>query len=92
MRFITDDVITLWETGGLKDSVEPYNEYEDTGTGFSFANYNAHEMEHTIDYALSVYYNNKEAWDRMVQRAMKAKLDWDRSSDEYINVFNALLY
>ncbi len=80
------------ETGGLKDSVEPYNEYEDTGTGFSFANYNAHEMEHTIDYALSVYYHNKEAWDRMVQRAMKAKLDWDRSSDEYINVFNALLY
>ena len=50
------------ETGGLKDTVEPYNEYESTGTGFSFANYNAHEMMNTINYAKHVYYNNKREW------------------------------
>jgi len=79
------------ETGGLKDSVQPYNEYEDTGTGFSFANYNAEEMMDTIDYALKVWYDNKEAWDHLVQRAMSAKLDWDHSSEDYINVFSSLL-
>ncbi len=44
-----------WETGGLKDTVKAYNEYEHTGTGFSFANYNAHEMLGTIRYAISVF-------------------------------------
>ena len=47
------------ETGGLKDTVEPYNEYESKGTGFSFSNYNAHEMLNTIRYAKDVYYNRK---------------------------------
>ena len=47
------------ETGGLRDTVEPYNQYESTGTGFSFRNYNAHEMLDTVNYAKSVYYNNK---------------------------------
>ena len=55
------------ETGGLKDTVQPYNEYEGTGTGFSFANYNAHEMMDTIRYAYSVYKekrmeSNSRAW------------------------------
>lgn len=80
------------ETGGLKDSVIPYNEFEDSGTGFSFANYNAHEMLETIDYALHVWYDQKDQWDRLVQRAMAAKLDWDHSSEEYLRIFNSLVF
>jgi len=79
------------ETGGLADSVEPYNEFEQTGTGFSFANYNAHEMMDTIDYALRTFYDDPESWSAMVQRAMSAKLDWDASADQYIKLFSSLL-
>lgn len=79
------------ETGGLADSVESYNEFEQTGTGFSFTNYNAHEMMDTIDYALRTFYNDPENWSAMVQRAMQAKLDWDASADQYIKLFNSLL-
>lgn len=78
------------ETGGLKDSVEPYNEYENTGTGFSFTNFNAHEMMDIIDYALKVY-EDKEAWDGLIHRAMSAVLDWDKSADAYLKVFRSLL-
>ena len=78
------------ETGGLKDSVEPYNEFENTGTGFSFKNYNAHEMMEIIDYALEVY-KDKDKWRGLVHRAMNAKLDWDKSADAYLKVFNSLL-
>lgn len=79
------------ETGGLKDSVEAYNEYEQTGTGFSFYNYNAHEMMGTIDYALKVYYEDKKAWQGIMTRGMKEKLDWDASADQYIRVFKSLV-
>ena len=58
------------ETGGLKDTVEPYNEYESTGTGFSFANYNAHEMMNTINYAKHVFYNNKREWNKIVDLSL----------------------
>ena len=78
------------ETGGLKDSVEPYNEFNNTGDGFSFINYNAHEMMDIIDYALKVY-QDKEQWQGLVHRAMEAKLDWDKSADAYLKVFNSLL-
>ncbi|MGX8679856.1 MAG: starch synthase, partial [bacterium] len=67
------------------------NEFDDTGTGFSFANYNANEMLNTIDYALYVFYDLKDKFDELVVRAMEAKLDWDRSSEEYLRVFNSLL-
>ncbi len=79
------------ETGGLKDTVFPYNEYEDTGTGFSFSNYNAHEMLHVIDYAIHVYREDRPAWDRIVQRGMAEKLDWEKSSEEYLKVFSSLM-
>ena len=55
------------ETGGLKDTVEPYNEYENTGTGFSFCNYNAHEMMGTVRYAEHVYYDKKRDWIRWLK-------------------------
>ena len=59
------------ETGGLKDTVEPYNEYEETGTGFSFINYNAHEMMNTVRYAEHIFYDKKRSWNYMAARAMK---------------------
>ena len=80
------------ETGGLRDSVEPYNEYENTGTGFSFFNYNAHEMMKIIDYALTIYHDYPDKWQQLVERAMNAQLDWDKSADAYLKVFNSLLY
>ena len=68
------------ETGGLKDTVEPYNEYESTGTGFSFANYNAHEMMNTINYAKHVFYNNKREWNKIVDRGMSKDFSWTSSA------------
>ena len=53
------------ETGGLKDTVEPYNEFEKTGTGFSFTNYNAHEMLNTVRYAERIYYDKKRDWNKI---------------------------
>lgn len=78
------------ETGGLKDTVEPYNEYEHTGTGFSFRNYNAHEMFNTIRYAHSVYVEDKEEWNNMAQRAMEADFSWKASADKYAEMYNWL--
>ena len=71
------------ETGGLKDTVVPYNEFEGTGTGFSFVNYNAHEMLATIRYAESVYYDKKREWNKMVDRAMAADFSWNNSARQY---------
>ena len=78
------------ETGGLKETVWPYNEFEDTGTGFSFSNYNAHEMLGTIEYAKSVYYMHKDAWDRMVARAMQADFSWAASARKYEDLYRML--
>ena len=64
------------ETGGLKDTVWPYNEFEGTGTGFSFANYNAHEMLHTIRYAERIFYDKKRDWNKIVERGMERDFSW----------------
>ncbi len=79
------------ETGGLKDTVEPYNEYESKGTGFSFANYNAHEMLGIINYAKSVYYNHKREWNKIVDRGMKTDYSWENSAREYEKLYDSLL-
>ena len=78
------------ETGGLKDTVEPYNEYESTGTGFSFANYNAHEMLNTINYAKSVYYNNKREWHKIIDRGMAKDFSWNNSARRYEDLYRML--
>lgn len=78
------------ETGGLKDTVEPYNEYEGTGTGFSFTNYNAHEMLNTLRYAQEVYYNSKRNWNKMVERAMNADFSWGVSAKKYEEMYEEL--
>ncbi len=79
------------ETGGLKDTVEPYNEYEGTGTGFSFTNYNAHEMLNTIRYAEHVYYDKKREWNKMIDRAMAADFSWDVSARKYQEMYDWLI-
>ncbi len=78
------------ETGGLKDTVEAYNEYEHTGTGFSFANYNAHEMLHTIRYALSVFRDHKKDWEDIAVRGMKQDFSWKRSAARYEDLYEKL--
>ncbi len=78
------------ETGGLKDTVEPYNEYESTGTGFSFSNYNAHEMLRTIRYAHSIYQNKKREWNKMIDRAMAADFSWHTSAMKYQELYTWL--
>ena len=79
------------ETGGLKDTVWPYNEYEGTGTGFSFANYNAHEMLDTIRYAKHVFYNRKREWNKIIDRAMAADFSWDSSALKYQELYDWLI-
>ena len=79
------------ETGGLKDTVQPYNEYESTGTGFSFANYNAHEMLYTIKYAMDVFYNRKREWNKLIDRGMAQDFSWNTSARKYEQLYNNLL-
>lgn len=78
------------ETGGLKDTVEPYNIHENTGTGFSFCNYNAHEMLDTIRYALSVYKNKKREWNKIIDRGMAQDYSWGNSAKKYQELYNRL--
>ena len=79
------------ETGGLKDTVQPYNEYESTGTGFSFTNYNAHEMLNTIRYAEHIYYDRKREWNKIVDRAMATDYSWKVSAGKYQEMYDWLI-
>lgn len=85
MRYGTLPIVR--ETGGLKDTVSPYNEYENTGTGFSFAHYNAGELINTINYAKKVYFEDRKAWDDMVRRAMTADYSWTTSARKYEELY-----
>jgi starch synthase len=78
------------ETGGLKDTVQPYNEYESTGNGFSFCNYNAHEMLNIINYAKHIYFTRRDEWDKMVERGMKADFSWKESAKKYEELYNRI--
>ena len=78
------------ETGGLRDTVEPYNEFCNTGTGFSFSNYNAHEMLGTIRYAINVYYNKKRQWNLITDRAMTRDYSWKASAVKYQELYDWL--
>ena len=79
------------ETGGLKDTVEPYNEYESKGTGFSFSNYNAHEMLNTIRYAENIYYDKKREWNKIIDRAMATDYSWSVSALKYQEMYDWLI-
>ena len=78
------------ETGGLKDTVEPYNEFEKTGTGFSFMNFNAHEMLGTIRYAERIYYDRKRDWNKIVERGMQKDFSWSNSARLYEDLYEGM--
>ena len=79
------------ETGGLKDTVEAYNEYESTGTGFSFTNYNAHELLRTIRYAEHIYYDKKREWNKIIDREMATDFSWHKSAEKYQEMYDWLI-
>lgn len=87
MRYGTLPIVR--ETGGLKDTVEPYNEYEGTGTGFSFANFNAGELLSAIDLSLTVY-GKKKAWNSLRIQAMQKDLSWRQSAKAYRKLYKEL--
>ena len=91
MRYGTIPMVR--ETGGLKDTVEAYNEYEKTGTGFSFRNYNFDigEMPNMIHYAMHVYYDDRKSWNDMAIRCMQKNYSWDNSAKEYEKIYDRLL-
>ncbi len=79
------------ETGGLKDTVQPFNEYDNCGTGFSFLDYNAEDMLHVINYSREIYFEKRTAWDQIVERGMMLDFSWNVSARKYQNLYNYLL-
>jgi len=79
------------ETGGLKDTIIPFNEMTGVGNGFSFAHYNAHELLFAVQRAVSIYQEDKFAWDTIRQNALKGDYSWDRSAKAYIEIYESLL-
>ena len=78
-------------TGGLRDTVQPYNEYEHTGDGFSFTNYNGEEMLGIINYAKHIYFDFKKDWNKMIDRGMANDYSWNASKYKYENLYNYLI-
>ncbi|WP_305146663.1 glycogen synthase GlgA [Anaerovorax odorimutans] len=89
MRYGTVPIVR--ETGGLADSVIAYNQYEETGDGFSFANYNAHELLFTIKRALDIFSNHKASWEALVRRAMEKDFSWKASAEKYAGLYQELV-
>ena len=86
MRYGTLPIVR--ETGGLRDTVLSYNQYSGDGNGFTFLNYNAHDMLHVIERALSIYREHKDdVWDMLIRRAMAGQYGWDRSAQHYIDLY-----
>ena len=88
MRYGTVPMVR--ETGGLKDTVEAYNEFEHTGTGFSFHNYNAHEMLYMIRYACKIYFGYPEEWEGIIHRGMAMDYSWAASASKYAEIYEGL--
>ncbi|MGL4338274.1 MAG: glycogen/starch synthase [Turicibacter sp.] len=78
------------ETGGLKDTVMPYNEFTQYGNGFSFAHYNAHDMLFILKRALHFYYQPNH-WNKLIQSAMETDLGWEKSANQYINIYRRII-
>jgi len=78
------------ETGGLYDTIKPYNEYTGEGNGFSFTNYNAHDMMAVIKYAIEIYYK-KQKWAALRRRVMKVDFSWTASAEKYVKLYEGML-
>ena len=85
MRYGTVPIVR--ETGGLKDTVQAYQAGNDSGNGFSFTNYNAHDMLHVISDAVYLYKDDPDAFARLRRRAMECDFSWGRSAKEYLNIY-----
>lgn len=85
MRYGTLPIVR--ETGGLKDTVQPYNEFTDEGTGFSFSNFNGDEMGDAVFRAARLFWDNREAWNQLVTQAMSQDFSWTRSADKYLDLY-----
>ena len=79
------------ETGGLRDTVLSYNKFTDEGNGFSFFNYNAHDMLHTVRRAVHYYKNNREVWYKLIVRGMEGDYSWGNSAGKYLDMYNRLV-
>jgi starch synthase len=79
------------ETGGLKDTVEPYNEYEKCGTGFTFQHYNAEDLLYTINYAKKIYFEYRNDWDDIVRRGMQKDFSWGSSALQYQGMYDWIM-
>ena len=79
------------ETGGLKDTVQPYNEYDNVGDGFSFTNYNGEEMLNIINYSKQIFFDKKRQWNQMVDRAMANDYSWNASKFRYEGLYKYLM-
>ena len=79
------------ETGGLKDTVAPYNEYENIGDGFSFTNYNADDMLNVVNYSKHIFYDCKRYWNQIVDRGMENDFSWNSSKFRYEGLYNYLI-
>lgn len=75
------------ETGGLNDTVQSYNEYTHSGNGFSFKNYNANDLLHTIRRAENYYYNYKPVWEHLIKTAMTGDYSWEQSAEKYLDLY-----
>ena len=78
------------ETGGLKDTVSPYNEYEESGNGFGFRNYSHEELLNISKYALSIF-RDKDRWNKIVKYAMDSDNSWGKSAREYMRIYGELI-
>lgn len=85
MRYGTLPIVR--ETGGLKDTVQPYNEFTGEGTGFSFTNFNGDEMGDAVFRAARLFWDNREAWNQLVTQAMSQDFSWTRSADKYLDLY-----
>ncbi len=79
------------ETGGLKDTVQAYNEYDNVGDGFSFTNYNGEEMLNIINYSKHIYFDKKRQWNQMIDRAMANDYSWNASKFKYEGLYKYLM-
>ncbi len=85
MRYGTLPIVR--ETGGLKDTVRPYNEFTGEGTGFSFRNFNGDEMGDAVFRAARLFWDNRDAWNQLVTQAMSQDFSWTRSADKYLDLY-----
>jgi starch synthase len=89
MRYGTVPIVR--ETGGLRDTVLSYNEFTGDGNGFTFFNYNAHDMLHVIQRAMKYYSGEPKVWKQLQERGMKGDYTWDRSAAKYVELYRGML-